>query len=143
MEIISLLKYFMKRKTFITFASIIAIIVGLFSLIFPDILLESKGVIANNWTNVWTREVWVILIGVGIIAFIVRNHKDSDTLKAFLIGNVFIQIGLFTIEVIAYWNWTITKISWIIPNSIIHVILSIWFTYYAIKIPYNIYSKNI
>lgn len=123
----------MKRKTFLVGASFIALAVGTFALIFPDVLLESKGVAANGAANVWVREVGVLLIAVGIIAFLVRGHDDSQTLKTFFIGNIVLQLGLIPIEPIAYVNGIITKLSGIMPNTILHALLAGGFAYYMVK----------
>ena len=120
----------MSRQIFLTIASLIALSVGIFALLFPAVLLESKGVELLNGTLVWAREVGVLLICLGIIGFSTRKHDSSATLKALLFGNIFIQIGLFLIELIAYSNGIITKISGIIPNLSLHVLLTIGFAYF-------------
>ena len=73
----------MTKKTFLTTASIIAFSVGIFALLFPSILLEGKGVMPLNGTLVWTRETGLLLLAIGIIAFLIRKNDDSETLKAF------------------------------------------------------------
>jgi hypothetical protein len=120
----------MSRLVFLTIASLIAISVGVFALLFPTILLESKGVEPINGTLVWTREVGLLLICLGIIGFSTRKHDNSATLKALLFGNIIIQIGLFLIELIAYSDGIITKISGVIPNLSLHVLLTTGFLYY-------------
>jgi hypothetical protein len=127
----------MSRYIFLTTASIIAFSVGTLALLFPSILLESKGVTANYGTLVWTRETGLLLLTIGVVAFFVRKHDDSETLKAFLFGNSFIQIGLFIIELSAYFDGIITKLSGVIPNLILHVLLSIGFIYYWTTIKLN------
>ncbi|WP_443936440.1 hypothetical protein [Pedobacter sp. MW01-1-1] len=120
----------MSRQTFLTIASIIAFSVGIFALVFPNILLESKGVAPLVATLAWTREVGILLIAIGIMAFLLRSHEVSATLKVFLFGNIIIQIGLFVIELLAYFNHVITKLSGIIPNLTLHVLLALGFAYY-------------
>ncbi len=120
----------MSRLVFLTLASLIALSVGVFALLFPAVLLESKGVAPINGTLVWTREVGLLLISLGIMIFSARTHSDSATLKALLFSNIIVQIGLFCIELMAYSNGTITKISGIIPNLSLHVLLTIGFIYY-------------
>ena len=122
----------MKRSTFLSLAALIALAVGVFALFFPVALLASKGV-SSAAASVWTREVGVLLIAIGVIAFLVRNHEDSPTLQAFFIGNVIVQVGLFPIEILAYREGTITQLSGIIPNSILHLCLASAFTYYAMR----------
>jgi hypothetical protein len=65
----------------------------------------------------------------------VGNHEDSPTLRAFLMGNSAIQIGLFQVEILAYREGTITTLSGIVPNSIIHLCLAAGFIYYIVKMP--------
>jgi hypothetical protein len=123
----------MKRTTFLSVASFIALAVGTFALIAPAILLESKGVAASAATDVWVREVGALLISVGVTAFLVRDHEDSPPLKAFFIGNIMLQLSLLIIEPLAYANGIITKLSGIVPNTILHILLASGFIYYWAK----------
>ncbi len=125
----------MTRQTFLGIASFIALAVGTFALIFPEILLESKGVAPNAAVNVWVREVGILLISVGVTAFLYRTHEDSPTLQAVFIGNIILQLGLLAIEPIAYANGVITQLSGIVPNTILHVLLASGFIYYLVKMP--------
>jgi hypothetical protein len=120
----------MSRPIFLTIASFIALSVGAFALLFPGILLESKGVVPLATTSVWMRETGLLLLALGIINFAMRKHEPSGTLKALLSGNIIIQIGLFVIELLAYSNNVITKLSGIIPNLILHILLAIGFAYF-------------
>ena len=120
----------MSRQFFLTIASIISFSVGLFAILFPTTLLESKGVEPFVSTLVWTRETGLLLLTIGIIAFSIRKHETSETLKTFLFGNIIIQIGLFVIELLAYFNGVITKLSGIIPNLTLHILLAIGFIHF-------------
>jgi hypothetical protein len=122
----------MTRQLFLTIASIIAFLVGLFALVLPGILLESKGVQPMVGTIVWTRETGLLLLAIGFMAFSIRKHKYSETLKVFLFGNGVIQIGLFVIELLAYFSGAITKLSGILPNLIVHILLAIAFIHFWI-----------
>ena len=85
----------------------------------------------NAATNVWVREVGVLVVAIGVTAFLVRGQPDSPTLRALLIGNVVVQLGLLSVEVIAYARGVITKLSGIVPNTLLHVALAAGFTYYG------------
>jgi len=111
----------MKRKTFLSIVSPVALIIGLVALFFPSILLESKGVIPGGPVKVWMSEVGILLVSAGVILFLVRKEEDSIALKAILIGNTLVQIGLLSIEILAFQNGVIKEVSGIIPNSILHV----------------------
>lgn len=130
----------MKRSIFLSIASFIALIVGAFALAAPSALLESKGV-SSAAASVWTREVGVLLIAIGVIVFSVRNHESSPTLRAVLIGNAVVQIGLLPIEVFAYHAGTITQLSGIVPNTVTHIILAVGFLYYTTTMKLQIKSN--
>lgn len=72
------------RKYFLTFASVVALGVGNVALIAPETLLASKGVTENAAAAVWTREVGGALVALGFIAWCVRAHPNSPTLRAFM-----------------------------------------------------------
>jgi hypothetical protein len=122
----------MRRSTFLSLAAVVAFAVGAFALFAPAVLLATKGV-SSAAADVWAREVGVLLIAIGVCNFLVRNHEDSPTLRAFLIGNTVVQIGLFPVELLAYRDGTITLFSGIVPNSIIHILLAAGFIYYIAK----------
>jgi hypothetical protein len=124
----------MSRKTFLTIVSCIALLIGSVALFAPGALLDSKGVAPSDAGNLWAREVGVALVSIGVAAALMRGHRDSPTLRAFLIGNAILQIGLFPIEIVGYANGVITKLSGIAPNSVLHLTLACAFVYYAARI---------
>lgn len=124
----------MNRKIFLTFAALIALSVGLFAVVAPSLLLENKGVVVTAATMIWVREVGVFLIALGVMSAFIRNHNDSPTMKAILFSNMLIQIGLFPLEIAGYFSGTISKISGILPNSALHLLLAIGFGYYSFNI---------
>jgi len=123
----------MKRGIFLTIVASIAFIIGCVALFFPAVLLESKGIINNPPANVWMSEVGILLIAVGILVFLIRKEENSLALKAIFISVLIIQSGLLLIELMAYRNGTITEISGIIPNCVLHIILIFGFTSYLSK----------
>lgn len=123
----------MNRKFFLTIAAAIAMGVGSVALLFPAELLASKGVAPNPATNLWMREVGVLLTSIGVIAGLVRRHADSSALKALMLGNLLVQLGLFAIEAVGYHNGVITKLSGVMPNLILHVLLAAGFAYFWVN----------
>lgn len=93
-----------------------------------DVLRGSRRVAPNAAASMWLREVGVVLVAAGVTAFLVRGHGDSPMLQAILIGNLVVQVGLFPIELIAY--ATITRVSGIVSNTALHVVLASGFAYY-------------
>jgi hypothetical protein len=125
----------MKRSIFLTLASSIALTVGAFALTFPALLLESKGVMPSAATKLWMQETGLLLMSVGGFNALLRNQTDNSIVKVLLLVNLLVQAGLFAIEAIGYASATITKLSGIMPNLTLHVLLAIGFVYYLIKMP--------
>jgi hypothetical protein len=121
----------MSRTIFLTLAATIAVSVGTFAFVLPGSLLESKGV-SSIEAAIWTREVGALLIAIGIIAFLVRNHQDSPTLKVLMLGNFIAQLGLLPIELLAYQTGTISLLAGIVPNTVIHTLLAAGFGYFFV-----------
>ncbi len=121
----------MTRKLFLTVSSTIALAVGGIALLQPALLLQSKGVAVNAAANVWMQETGIALVAIGIVALLLRGQPDSPALRAFLIGATVLQLGLLSIELIAFANGVITQISGIAPNSVLHVALAFGFAYFA------------
>jgi hypothetical protein len=121
----------MARELFLTIVSGIATGIGVFAVILPGRLLSSKGVAPNAALHVWVREVGILLLAIGVTAFLVRGQPNSPTLRAFLVCNAIVQVGLLPIEVIGYVRGVLTKISGVVPNTILHIVLAASFIYYA------------
>lgn len=121
----------MSQRAFLTIVALIALAIGSFAAIAPAALLESKGVLPSEAGNLWARELGVALVALGIVTFLARKHEPSPTLRAFLIGNAVLQLGLFPIEIIGYARGVITSLAGIVPNSILHLVLAGAFAYYA------------
>jgi hypothetical protein len=122
----------MTLRTFLIIAALIALAVGGFAVIAPRALLETKGV-ASAAAEVWVREVGVFLLAAAFLAYRIRNVEHSPTLVAVLYANAIIQFGLLPIEIAAYQSGVITVLSGIVPNSVIHVVLGVGFTYFAFR----------
>ncbi len=121
------------RTLFLTLAALIALAVGTFSLLLPDVLLASKGVPVEPGARIWVREVGVLLIAAGATAWLVRRHADSATLRALMIGNAVVQFGLLPIEAAAYVAGVITQVSGIVPNTLLHLVLGCGFVACAVQ----------
>lgn len=83
--------------------------------------------------DVWMREVGVLLVCIGVIAGLVRKHADSPTMRVLMLGNLLVQLGLLATEVLAYANGVITKLSGVMPNSILHLLLATGFAYFWLR----------
>ena len=127
----------MSRKTFLSFVAAVALAIGVFALFFPAALLASKGVAPSAAAEVWVREVGIAIVAIGVATFLMRGAPDSPALRAFLVGNVVLQLGLFPIELLAYRDGIITKAFGVVPNSILHLLLAIGFATFAIRMGHS------
>jgi hypothetical protein len=126
----------LSRCTFLTLSSTVALAIGLFALACPELLLTSKGVaLPNDAAAVWVRELGIVIVALGLVMFLVRRHADSPTLRAVLVGNAVVQLGLFPLELEAFHAGIITRLSGVVPNSVLHVVLAAGFSFFAFTAP--------
>jgi hypothetical protein len=124
----------MKRKTFLTITSVVASLIGILALTSPGVLIESVKYAAPSETaNVMARTVGILLISVGVLDFLVRDHEDSPTLRSVLIANLVLQIGIMPIDPSAYANGVYGTLGSFVPNTILHICLASGFVYYLVK----------
>ncbi|MBL8952375.1 MAG: hypothetical protein JNK82_16465 [Myxococcaceae bacterium] len=120
-------------KTFLTVVGLIALTVGSVALLSPLGLLASKGATPSPATVVWVREVGINIIALGVMSLSMRTHAPSPTLRAFFAGNAVVQLGLLPIEILAWRDGTLTQVSGIVPNSVLHAVLGTTFVVLALR----------
>jgi len=124
----------MTRTVFLTLVAAVGLAVAVFALALPAALLAGKGVAPNPAAQVWVREVGVLIAVVAVLALLVRKHPDSPTLRAFLVANALMHVGLLPIEIVAWKDGVLTRFGGIFPNSVLHVILAVGFLFYARRV---------
>jgi hypothetical protein len=125
----------MNRQLFLTAVACIALAVGSVALLGPGVFLETgKGALPSEAAKVMMREVGVLLMAVGLLSWLVRGHGDSPTLRAVLLANSALQIGIFPIEIVAYQHGVFPLLSGILPNSVFHVVAAAGFAFFAAKV---------
>jgi hypothetical protein len=124
----------MSRKSFLTLTSIVALAVGAFALAAPALLLGSvKLATPAASANVMARTVGVLLITVGVLDFLVRDHQDSPTLRAILVANLLLQLAILPIDPLAYAFGVFHTLGSFVPNTILHLLLAGGFAFYLSK----------
>ena len=113
----------MNLNVLMTIMSTVALLVGSFALARPVQLLTSKGASVTPAAVIWTREVGVLILAQGITCLLLRNEPLSRAVRAFLVGGAVTQFGLLPIEIGAYRRGALTKLSGIVPNSVLHAVL--------------------
>jgi hypothetical protein len=124
----------MSRKTFLTISALIGLIFGVYMLVAPSKMMEGMGVGEDRVANVVLEAMSITLIAVSAIIFFARNDEGSPALRAILIGGIIMHFGDMPVDWIAYSNGTFTKLSGIMPGTIVHIILGIGFIYYLMKL---------
>jgi hypothetical protein len=121
----------LSRYWFLTLASLVAVGVGGAAIVAPEAMLATKGISRNAAAQVWVSEVGAVLLAVGFIAWCVRSHGDSATLRVLLWGNALLQLALLPIEVVAHVQGVIPALMGIVPNTVLHVVLAAGFVVHA------------
>jgi hypothetical protein len=107
----------------LTFTSVTALLVGSLAIARPVKLLESKGATVSPAAIIWTREVGVLIFAQGVTFALLRGESLSPALRAVLFGAGVTQLGLLPIELSAYLSGSLTRLSGIVPNSVLHALL--------------------
>jgi len=124
----------MSRKTFLTVVSVVALAIGAFALTAPAVLIESvKHAPASGQANVMARTVGILLLTMGLLNFLVRDHEDSPTMRAVLMANLFLQVGIMPIDPLAYVNGIWFTYGSFVPNTVLHLLLASGFGYYLLQ----------
>jgi hypothetical protein len=123
----------MTRKTFLTVVSPIALAIGALALIAPGALIVGvKQAAPSDTADVMARTVGVVLIAFGLLNFLVRDHEDSPTLRAILIANLGLQVGLLPIDPLAYLQGVYGGLASCVPNTVLHVLLASGFAHHLL-----------
>jgi hypothetical protein len=112
--------------------SVVAIVVGVVAIVRPAKFLESKGATVNQAAVIWMREVGVLIFAQGITCVLLRHQPLTGAVRAFLVGAAVTQFGLLPIELAGYWRGSLTKLSGVLPNSILHAVLGAMLLYRAL-----------
>ena len=124
----------MNRSLFLTIVAAIATIIGSICLFTPEMLIvEVKHAIPSSAANVMARTVGILLVSIAILNFLVRNHEDSQTIKAILKANLVLQLGIMPIDPLAYAYGIYATTSSFLPNTILHILLAAGFTYFILR----------
>ena len=122
----------MKRSTFLLITAIIALIFGGMMLLVPDKASEGFGLVATPESNLLFRSLGGLILGSGVLNFLVRAHEDSKTLQAVLIFNVvFHAISMANDFLGAYQG--ILRFDKIIPGQSVHLFIGIGSIIYLMR----------
>lgn len=111
----------MSRERFLTFAAFIASAVGAIALVFPTFLLVGmKAAIPSETGIVMARTAGAFLLSIGILNFLVRADRPSETLASVLFANAVLQMLILPVDPIAYFVGVYGSVVSFVPNTILH-----------------------
>ena len=119
----------MKRSYYFWVAAILALAFGLLMLLAPGFAATQFQLAATPASNTLFRVAGSILLGVGLVNFLVRNHTMGETLRAVLWGNAAIHgIGF----VADCYSAAIGDIAWsgVAAGLVAHLIVFVGAAYY-------------
>jgi len=122
----------MSLNLLLTCMSVVAIVVGVLAVARPARFLESKGATVSPAAVIWMREVGVLIFAQGITCVLLRNQPVTPAVRAFLVGAGITQLGLLPIELAGYLRGSLTKLSGVLPNSVMHALLGAVLLYRAL-----------
>jgi hypothetical protein len=123
----------MKRSLFFLITAIFSVFSGCVTLFFPNIVTES-----NHWTpslqiTFLFRLLGGLVISLGILNFLVRNHVDTDTLRAILVCNALNHTINLINDMISF-NQGIASFKDSVPFIVGHLFIGLGSLYYLMKI---------
>ncbi|MEQ8279506.1 MAG: hypothetical protein RMA76_18880 [Deltaproteobacteria bacterium] len=104
-----------------------AIPIGAFALLLPETLLvEVKAAAAASSAVAMARTVGVLLLAVGTLNLMVRNHPPSPTLRVVLWADLLLQVLILPLDPLAYVEGAFGTAGAFVPNTVLHVVLIAW-----------------
>ena len=121
----------MNRKTFLTFAAVIALSIGSIAAFLPNVLLvDMKYAVASETGLIMARTAGVFLLSFGVLNFLVRSDPTSPTMVSLLLANALLQLLILPVDPLAYAFGVYGSVLSFIPNTVLHVGLLLGFVYF-------------
>ncbi len=122
----------MKRSLFFIITAIISIVTGSILLFYPNFIVEGNHWISSPQIESLFRLLGSMVVSIGILNLIVRNHADSDTLRAVLILNITKHTIDLILDLISA-KQGISSFKDLIPFFIGHIFIGSFSLYYLLK----------
>jgi hypothetical protein len=123
----------MSRELFLTVIGSLGLVVGFIAALLPGVLLSAKGVEPSGTVQIWMRETGALIFALSAVVLLVRREPDSASLHAVLWGNALAHAALLPVEVWAWRSGLISRLSGIVPNSVLHVVAAAGFAFFALN----------
>jgi hypothetical protein len=121
----------MTRKTFLTFASAVALGIGFIATFLPNVLLvDMKSAVPSETGLIMARTAGVFLMSFGVLNFLARGDATSPTMASLLLANALLQLLVLPVDPLAYASGVYGSVMSFIPNTVLHIALLIGFLHF-------------
>jgi hypothetical protein len=114
----------MKRSTFLLISSILSFAFGILMFLLPGLAAKSLGIVSTHETTSLLRGMGGLIIGSGAVIFLLRNNKDTGTLKVLLITNIITHLLGLSADIWGVADGVLTT-SKIVPVEMTHLFVGI------------------
>lgn len=123
----------MKRSIFLIITSIISALFGSMMFFLPDMVTDGFGSTPTLFSTFLMREMGLIILGAGVLNFLVRNSSDSVALKAIFIFNIAYHVIMIPIVFLGV-SQGVFAIDKSIGGLAAHLFIGIGSLFYVMKI---------
>jgi len=118
----------MNVKVFLAIAAAIAIIYGVAFVLIPDLVLASYGMTTDPSTVLSARYFGLTLLGLGLVAWLVRETSDGKALRGLLSGLAVQSIIGVVVSIWGTVSGTMNTMGW--SAVLIYAVLLVGYVYY-------------
>jgi hypothetical protein len=123
----------MKRSVFFLITAIFSLLTGSILLFIPAFVINGNHWAVSPQIEFVFRLTGGLVVSIGVLNFLVRNHAGSNTLKAVLVLNILNHVINLTNDIVSFYQ-QIACFKDSIPFVAGHLFIIIGSLYYFIKI---------
>lgn len=121
----------MKFQTLMVLKAVVCLVFGLAILLMPELLYSIYGLQLNPSGTYPAREYGAAMMGVLMITWFARNARESDALRAIILGLcVYNAIG-FVVTLVAVISGLMNLLGWSVV--VLYLFFAVGFGYFLIK----------
>lgn len=121
----------MKLSYFFIANALLAVVGGLGLLVMPEQLMSSQGTSLNAGGVYIARIMGMLLLGMALVSWQVRNLKDGDLLKPLLSAFALVHLGIVVLNIWALNSNLVNSTGW--GDIVLHGALGSGFLYYLLN----------
>jgi hypothetical protein len=127
----------MKRSLFFLITAIFSALSGCVILLIPNMVVEANHWVPSPQITFLFRLLGGLVVSLAVLNFLVRNHLDTDTLKAVLVCNALNHTINLINDIMSFYQG-IANFKDSISFVVVHLFIGIGSLYYLMKIKTSI-----